>query len=112
MAKDPDVMEPMEDLSIGWEEVQVCTSINYYGEKIANTKIENLADEEITEEYQQMTPVQRRTFNQLVQFHRDYEKTFGLAGSSTPTYVWTNEPTKTSHVWRNRWSWNDHCYQR
>ena len=56
----------MEDLSIGSEEVQVCTSINYYGENIANTKIENLADEEITEEYQQMTLVQRRKFNQLV----------------------------------------------
>ena len=38
-------------------------------------------DEEIAEVYQQMTPVQRRKFNQLVQFHRDYEKTYGLVGT-------------------------------
>ena len=60
MAENPDVIEHMEDLSIGSEVVQVCTSVNYYGENIANTKIENLMDEEITEEYQQITLVQRR----------------------------------------------------
>ena len=52
-------MEPMEDRSIGSEEVLVCTCVNYYGEEITETKIENLTDEEITKEYQQMTPVQR-----------------------------------------------------
>ena len=59
MAENPDIVEPMEDLSIG-SEVHVCTSVNYYGEKIADTKIESLMDEEIAEEYQQMTPVQRQ----------------------------------------------------
>ena len=71
----------MEDLSIGSEEVQVCNSVNYYGEEITDSIIADLMDEEITKEYQQMTPVQRRKFNQLVQFHRDYEKTFGLTGT-------------------------------
>ena len=70
----------MENLCLGSEEIQICTCVNYYGEKIADTRIENLTDEEIPEEYQQMTLVQRK-FNQLVQFHRDYEKTFGLAGT-------------------------------
>ena len=28
-----------------------------------------------------MTLVQRQKFNQLVRFHRDYEKTFGLTGT-------------------------------
>ena len=73
-------MEPMEDLSIGLEEVQVCNSVNYYGEEITECIIEDLTDEEITKEYQWMTPVQRWKFNQLVWFHRDYEKTFGLTG--------------------------------
>ena len=59
MTETHEVMEPMEDLAIGSEDVQVCNSINYYGEKIADTKLEKLTDEEIAEEYQQMTPVQR-----------------------------------------------------
>ena len=63
IAKNSKIIEPWK---IYAEEVQVCTSVNYYGEKIADTKIENLTNEEITEEYQQMTPVQRRKFNQLV----------------------------------------------
>ena len=49
----------MEDLSIGSEEVQVCNSVNYYGEEITDVKILNLTDEEIAKEYQQMTLVQR-----------------------------------------------------
>ena len=52
-------MEPMEDLSIGSEKVQVCNSVNYYGEEIPNVKILSLMDEEITKEYQQMTLGQR-----------------------------------------------------
>ena len=49
----------MEDLSIGSEEVQVCNSVNYYGEEIPDIKILNLMDEEIAKEYQLMTLVQR-----------------------------------------------------
>ena len=49
----------MEDLSIGSEEVQVCHSVNYYGEEIPDVKILSLMDEEIAKEYQQMTLVQR-----------------------------------------------------
>ena len=59
MADNINIMEPMEDLSIGSEKVHVCTSVNYYREEIADTKIENFTDEEITKEKQKMTPVQR-----------------------------------------------------
>ena len=58
-------MEPMEYSSVGSEEVQVCNSV-YYGEEISDVKILSLTDEEIAEEYKQMTLVQRQKFNQLV----------------------------------------------
>ena len=66
MAVNPDIMEPMEHLSLGSEEVQVCTGVNYYEEKIADSKIENVMDEAIAEEYKQMSSVQKQKFNQLV----------------------------------------------
>ena len=56
----------MEDLFLGSKEVQVCNSVNYYGEEISDVKILNLTDEEIVKEYKQMTLVQRQKFNQLV----------------------------------------------
>ena len=49
MAENPDIVEPMEDLSIASEEVQVYPSVNYNGEKITDTKIESLTDKEIVE---------------------------------------------------------------
>ena len=42
----------MEDLSLGSEEVQVCNSVNYYGEEITDSIVEDLTDKEITKEYQ------------------------------------------------------------
>ena len=35
----------MEDLSIGSEEVQVCNSVNYHGEEITDSIVEDLMDE-------------------------------------------------------------------